>query len=88
MWEMRQHVPVMGRISGQSQVYLQQIREEKDTRFQHDSRENGHKNDARSIPYTDKMIVLLCCKSCLCQVAAPETGLAWPGMSSDPRVYE
>ncbi len=40
-----------GRISDPSQVYLLQIGERK--RFQHDVREDGHENDARSIPYLE-----------------------------------
>jgi len=46
---MRQEMPENARIFGLSQVYLL-VREKENTGFQHDSREDGHEDDARSIP--------------------------------------
>ena len=46
---MRQQIPEKGRISGTSQIYLLETRGEKDTRFQHNSWEDGYENEARSI---------------------------------------
>jgi hypothetical protein len=51
IWKRRQEISENGRIFHPSQVYL--LLRERNTRIQHNVRENRHAHDARSLPYLE-----------------------------------